>query len=513
MLAVTWVAAIADGCAATSGPANNFTGGSRTTSGMTTKGGTGGVTSSSSTTSDTGLGGALTFTDAGSDVTDANDEAYINPCGSKCGPTELCDPAHTGLDDNCNGDVDEGCPCTPGQVHWCFKGDPSYRGTPGCFDGSETCSELGQWGPCTGGVHAWPPDDCFLNNTTECHAITAIPGATVDLKTGTGQFSVNAVPGSETYSVQCPMGVSQCPAVMPPENFSEIQSGQYTVTYTKMVAGDPNPISCTFPLFIGDIGLRVELSWEHHPTDDGVDLDLHVHQPQNTQPWGISPGEPQDCTWSSCKIDQIQFNDPVVPQWWPTTNMQPMPCNWDIQTSAQSLNNSCYNDPRGVGEEWQLLGKGCHNPRSDIDNITCDDTVTDPTDPNWCGPEVINVDYPPLQQWFRVAVHYYYNHAETYDIHPEIKIFCNGALSADWGPHGFYVPETPPTFESADGAGTGSGNRFWIVGDVAFVKDSCGNVSCVTQPLYSDPTNKTPLFTIDTAATSTFAPPWPPPPQ
>jgi hypothetical protein len=32
------------------------------------------------------------------------------------------------------------------------------------------------------------------------------------------------------------------------------------------------------------------------------------------------------------------------------------------------------------------------------------------------------------------------------------------------------------------------------------------------QPIYSDATNKTPFFTIDNAATMTFAPPWPPPP-
>jgi hypothetical protein len=374
----------------------------------------------------------------------------------------------------------------------------------------ETCTENGIWSDCVGGVHATPPDNCYLANPA-CHAISAIPGAPVHLKTGTGTFSQNAVPGSEMYTVQCPAGVSQCPAVQAPDLFSEIQSGQYTVTYQKMVMGDPNPKTCTYPLFIGDLGLRVELIWEHTSADLGVDLDLHVHQPVNTLPWGISPGLPQDCTWSSCKIDQIATNDPAVPIWF--NGVQPMPCNWDIQTNVQSLNNSCYNDPRGVGFQWQMLNKGCHNPRSDIDNIQCDDTIVDPSDPMWCGPENVNVDYPPSNQWFRIAVHYYYNHGRTYDVHPEIKIFCNAALSGDLGPHNYYMPESPVTFEPADGAGTGSGNRFWIVADVAFVKDSCGNTSCVVQPLYSDPMNKTPLFTIDNAATTTFAPPWPPPPK
>jgi hypothetical protein len=449
-------------------------------------------------------------------------------------------------------------------VHWCFKGDPSFRNTPGCFDGSMTCSELGQWGPCTGGVHA--TDHCFANSSS-CHAITAIPGGKVDLKAGTGNFSANAVPGSESFTVECPMGVSQCPAVVPPQFFSEIQSGEYTVTYAKTVAGDPSPQSCTFPLFIGDRGLRIELSWEHFNSDDGVDLDLHVHQPScagageacgkggdccagacnagvcgplgckangatctlpgqccsglcvagacagaPVPPWAISPGRPQDCTWSSCKIDQVQFNDMVVPNWFPA-GAQPDPCGWDIQTSPLSLDNTCYNDPRGVGADWQSLAKGCHNPRLDIDNIQCNFTVTDPTDPDWCGPENVNVDYPPLGQWFRMGVHYYYNHGRGYDVHPEIKIFCNGALSADLGPHSFYVPESPVTFEPGDGDGTGSGNRFWLAADVAFVEDMCGNVSCVVQPLYDDPTSKTPLFTLDTTATATFSPAWPPAPK
>jgi hypothetical protein len=470
------------------------------------------TTTTTTTTTDTGIGSGWWGPDSGSDASDAAAEPHVNPCGSQCGQTELCDPAHTGLDDNCNGVVDEGCPCTPGEVHWCFRGDPSWRGTPGCFDGTETCSELGIWGDCVGGVGAWPPDNCFINNTS-CHAITGLPGATVDLRTGTGTFSANAVPGSETYAVACPMGAIQCPAVSPPASFSDIQSGQYTVTYTKMVAGNSHPESCTFPLFIGARGLRVELSWEHHLTDMGVDLDLHLHQPLSTAPWAVSPGAPQDCTWSSCKIDQIMANDPAVPVWWPLNGMPPNSCNWDVETSTTSLDNTCYNDPRGVGSEWRMMGMGCHNPRTDIDNIQCNLAVTNPNDINWCGPENVNVDYPPLTQWFRIGVHYYYNHGMTYDVHPEIKVFCDGALSADLGPHNFYVPETPVTFTSADGAGTGSGNRFWIVADVAFIQDACGNESCVVAPVYSDPANKTPLLTLDTAATATFGPAWPPPPM
>ena len=134
-------------------------------------------------------------------------------------------------------------------------------------------------------------------------------------------------------------------------------------------------------------------------------------------------------------------------------------------------------------------------------------------DGSFCAPENINVDFPPLGQWFRIAVHYFRNYGMTYDVHPEVKVFVNGSQFADLGPQGFYNPPSPVTFQPADGAGMGMGNRFWLVADVAVVNDGCGNATAVVQPLFSDATNSTPLFTIDTAATTAFAPSWPPAPK
>jgi hypothetical protein len=511
------IGAVADGCR----PAQRMSvaeGGSATASGARGEG-SGGAPSRG--TGGDGGGGWLNldFADAG-----AMDDGIADPCGSRCGPTELCDPAHLGSDDNCNGQVDEGCACSPGAVHWCFAGDPSYRHAPGCFDGTETCSELGTWGPCLGGVQAVPPDNCFLDDTSACHAITALPYATVGLELGTGAFRANAVPGSEAYAVKCPAGVSQCPAVTPPSSFEALQSGEYTVTYTKRVAGDANPVSCTFALFVGGPGLRIELSWEHPAATEvgGADLDLHVHQPLSTEPWSVA-GAPEDCTWSSCKFDQLDPAklSPVAPRWFPPANVAPDPANWDLQPIGLDAGadagdpadyNTCYNDLHGVGAEWAALGMGCHNPRLDIDLITCLPSITDPADPAFCAPENVNIDYPPSGQWIRVAVNYYYNHGVTYAVHPEIKIFCDGALSADLGPHSYSLPEQAVTFEPSDGAGIGgAGNLFWIAADVAFTTDRCGVTTCVVQPLYADPTTLTPLLTLDTQATAAFFPPWPAP--
>jgi hypothetical protein len=500
LLAASSGGLLADGCSAT--PTNTFPTGSGA--------GPGGASSASGTGGEGGMI-IIIHPDGGEDASDASDDVATNPCGTKCGTTELCDTAHTGLDDNCDGLVDEGCPCSAGQAHFCFKGDPSYRNVPGCFDGTEICTEQGTWGPCVGGVHAVSPDNCFLNDTSVCHAITSPPFADVHLKTGTGQFSANALAGTETFTVQCPTGVSQCPAVSAPDNFKPLQSGEYTVTYTKHISGDPNPKQCTYPLFVGAPGLRIELSWEHSTADDGVDLDLHVHQPNNTQPWGISPGKSQDCTWINCVESDFESPGTDTPKWFADPPvMPPTPVNWWLDPVMQ--NNTCYNDPRGVGLDWQSFGMGCHNPRLDADNISCKFAETNPNAYDFCTPENINIDFPPKGEWVRIGIHYYSSHSLGYEVHPEIKIFCNGGLAADLGPQGYYDPETPVTFAPFEGSGGPSENRFWIVADVAFSSDVCGKELCVVKPVYSDPVNKTPFLTLGSAATSHFDPGYPPPP-
>jgi hypothetical protein len=507
-------AALADGCSAAKTNSTQFTTGSGGAGGDTTTAtgtGMGGATTgtSTATATSTGEGGIEITTGAGG--MDGGMDVIVDPCVPKCGPTELCDPDHLGLDDNCDGNVDEGCPCSAGQVHFCFKGNPFYHNTPGCFDGSEKCSEQGTWGSCTGGVHA--TDNCFVADPNNCKAIVAAPFSDVHLKTGTGNFSADAIPGMEQWAVQCPAGVNPCPGVSgmnPPDDFKPLQSGEYKVTYTKKVAGDPTPKTCDYSLFVGAPGLRVELTWEHTVDDDGVDLDLHLKQPMSTQPWDISAfGAPQDCGWGNCKLSPFgsadPFLDPDAPNWFADPPaMPPMPVNWYLDPVMQA--NTCYFAPRGIGQKWQNLAKGCHNPRLDIDNITCDFKITDPNDPLFCTPENVNIDFPPAKQWMRVGVHYYSNHNYSYDVHPDVKIFCNGTLTAELGSGGYYSPESPVTFSSSDGESVGDSNRFWVVADVAFTNDKCGKTSCTVKPIYSDPNGKTPFFLLDSAATSGFAP-------
>ncbi len=58
-------------------------------------------------------------------------------------PTEQCD----GVDDNCDGQVDEGCSCQDGQTQKCYTGAPATKNVGECSEGTQTCTN-GAWGTC-----------------------------------------------------------------------------------------------------------------------------------------------------------------------------------------------------------------------------------------------------------------------------------------------------------------------------------------------------------------------------
>jgi hypothetical protein len=207
-------------------------------------------------------------------------------------------------------------------------------------------------------------------------------------------------------------------------------------------------------------------------------------------------------------VDDFDLGSAKAPDWFMGV-MPPDPVNWYLDPVFEK--NTCYFAPRGVGADWQALGQGCHNPRLDLDNITCDPLIQDVNDPDFCAPENANIDFPPKSEWTRIGVHYYSAHDQGYDVHPTVKIFCNGALAATLGPAGYYDPESPVTFAPYDGLSSSDENRFWLVADVAFKDSKCAGVTCVVKPVYSDPATKTPFLTFGFAAEASFGPAYPPP--
>ncbi len=53
-----------------------------------------------------------------------------------------------GLDNNCDGQVDEGTGCPEGATTPCYTGPPSTLGVGECHAGIQTCMAYCAWGPC-----------------------------------------------------------------------------------------------------------------------------------------------------------------------------------------------------------------------------------------------------------------------------------------------------------------------------------------------------------------------------
>jgi hypothetical protein len=436
-----------------------------------------------------------------------------NTCKSSCGPKELCDPDHLGFDDNCNGQVDEGCTCLPGQSHWCFKGDPANRFAGACQDGIERCNELGTWGPCEGGKHAIDGAENCVNANKVCVDLKAAPFSKVKLAPGTVKFSKDADPGSETYTVTCPPGTGNCPGVTNAKTsaatFQPLQSGEYGVTYTKTVNGVPQ--SCNYALFVGAEGLRVELTWDNLGVDGaegaakGPDLDLHVHRPDTTTPWGLDKGSADDCYHGNCRIEHFSGseapfgNKPI--DWFNTSG--PSPLNW-------SKGTGCYSVPISGGQ-WAALGQGCHNPRLDTDTFSCDAKIVDPNNPEFCAPENINLDEVPDNAWFRVGVHYNAL-CSSKDTHPVLTVYCDGGQVARIGSdkvNNQLVPSgygEPVTFKPED-----CNKKFWVAADIRVKRTECA-LQCTVIPVFQSAASKTPYFLTPAAAETSFGPPYPPVP-
>lgn len=69
---------------------------------------------------------------------------------------EICgsDGTGNGIDENCDGVVDEGCGCLYGTTppRPCYGGPPGTAGVGSCRAGTQACTSVGLWGTCTGQV-------------------------------------------------------------------------------------------------------------------------------------------------------------------------------------------------------------------------------------------------------------------------------------------------------------------------------------------------------------------------
>lgn len=71
------------------------------------------------------------------------------------GDTGVPEKCGNGIDDDGDGEIDEGCPCTVGATQKCYTGEAKFAGIGICAWGKQTCEKTGEfagWSKCLGSV-------------------------------------------------------------------------------------------------------------------------------------------------------------------------------------------------------------------------------------------------------------------------------------------------------------------------------------------------------------------------
>ena len=358
-----------------------------------------------------------------------------------------------GLDDDCDGSVDEGCPCSAGDVQPCFVGEPGRHGVGACVDGAQTCMRgiefAAYWGECTGGIHPSEEkcdgldNDCngCADDLAGCKPQWTCPGPN-DPRTPTGTpLTAYQLRGRDFFTAEVSswswtVQGGPCDALTPTSPsftltgansetaiFTPTLSGAYTITLT-VTPRTGAPFSCSWIVHIVGPGMRIEMCYPESSTDD---LDLYLKQPGHTTPWFTGPAQfssaLDQCSWANCEANLR--GDSVMP----APNQPVTRADWGYPHSPLSF---CQNTLQGV--TWQTLGY-CASPRLDIDNNLSEGTGV---------PENINVDAPRDNETFRIMVA---NFSGT-PTHPLINVYCDGRRTATIGA----APDSLTNFSGTPGS-------------------------------------------------------------
>jgi hypothetical protein len=407
------------------------------------------------------------------DADDADEDDGCVPLDDLCGDREVCGD---GDDDDCDGEVDEGCFCEPGEVQACFAGPPGKRGVGSCVDGAQTCELSGAWGPCTGGI--WPREDVCNGLDNLCDGCSqhedceiSCPGPD-DPRVPDGAPLVEyPLRGRAFYAGRVnawywSVDGGPCDTIAARfQSFDLLDAGRETARFFPRLSGDyrvslvlfteaGTRLSCEWIVHVAGPGLRVEMCY---PESEYEDLDLFVKEPGAETDWYYDPDNVwrpsiDQCGWHNCEASirgQDGLGNPL------------QRADWGYEPSDLA---ECVSGPQG--DQWQVLGF-CANPRLDVDNNMSEGTGL---------PENINVDRPREGETFRIMIENFTGGLAQ----PLVNVYCGGDRVATYGA----PPDVVPDFTGVSG-GTDRVGAMWRVADVTTSIDVDGTTACEVELLHA----------------------------